>query len=38
MNLATLLVPAWADFCAIEIRDLNGNLKRLACRHVDAQR
>jgi signal transduction histidine kinase/ActR/RegA family two-component response regulator len=38
VNLATLLVPGAADFCAIDIRDLNGNLRRLACRHSDPTR
>ena len=37
-NLATLLVPESADFCSIDVRDLNGNLRRLACRHVDAEK
>jgi signal transduction histidine kinase/HAMP domain-containing protein/ActR/RegA family two-component response regulator len=38
VNLATLLVPARAEFCSIDIRDLNGNLRRLACRHADPAR
>jgi signal transduction histidine kinase/ActR/RegA family two-component response regulator/HAMP domain-containing protein len=38
VNLATLLVPGSADFCSIDIRDLNGNLRRVACRHADPVR
>jgi signal transduction histidine kinase/ActR/RegA family two-component response regulator/HAMP domain-containing protein len=37
VNLATLLVPGSADFCSIDIRDLNGNLRRIACRHADPE-
>ena len=37
-NLAELLVPAAADFCSIDIRDLHGNLRRVACRHADPSR
>ena len=38
INLATLLVPTSADFCAIDIRDLNGNLRRVTSRHSDPMR
>jgi signal transduction histidine kinase/CheY-like chemotaxis protein/HAMP domain-containing protein len=37
-NLATLLVPGAADFCSVDIRDINGNLRRIACRHADPAR
>jgi signal transduction histidine kinase/HAMP domain-containing protein len=37
-NLATLLVPPLADYCAIEIRDGHGNLKRVAARHAEDAR
>ena len=37
-NLATVIVPAAADFCVVDIRDAHGNLKRHACRHVDPAR
>jgi signal transduction histidine kinase/HAMP domain-containing protein/ActR/RegA family two-component response regulator len=38
VNLATLLVPASADFCSVDVRDVNGNLRRVACRHADPAR
>ncbi|HUE87304.1 MAG TPA: ATP-binding protein [Vicinamibacterales bacterium] len=38
LNLAALLVPSIADFCSIDIRDLHGNFRRVACRHADAAR
>jgi PAS domain S-box-containing protein len=34
-RLADLAVPAKADWCAIDMRDLTGGLRRLAVRHVD---
>ena len=37
-NLAALLVPSIAEFCAIDIRDLNGSMTRIASRHVDPER
>ncbi len=36
-SLASLLVPTAADFCAIHIRDQHGHVRRVACRHVDAE-
>jgi signal transduction histidine kinase/ActR/RegA family two-component response regulator/HAMP domain-containing protein len=36
-GLAELLVPAAADFCAIHIRDQHGHVRRIACRHADAE-
>jgi signal transduction histidine kinase/ActR/RegA family two-component response regulator len=37
-NLATVIVPATADFCLVDIRDTHGNLKRIASRHADPAR
>jgi signal transduction histidine kinase/ActR/RegA family two-component response regulator/HAMP domain-containing protein len=34
-NLAGLLVPTAADFCSIDIRELNGTLRRAASRHAE---
>lgn len=34
-NLARLAVPAFADWCAVDMLDDKGNLKRVAVAHVD---
>ncbi|MEP6894338.1 MAG: PAS domain S-box protein, partial [Chloroflexota bacterium] len=36
-NLATLLVPGFADWCAIDILDENEILQRVAVAHIDPQ-
>jgi signal transduction histidine kinase/ActR/RegA family two-component response regulator len=37
-NLATVIVPATADFCLVDVRDAHGTLKRIASRHADLAR